>query len=767
MRRLALVAGIVGTLAACSGEGDGTADGGTTEASGGSGPSGSSSGGADTTDATTTGTGADTTGEPAALHPDAGASFYAFVGEEVTLDGSASTGAVLYAWNPGDGSGTGEPSPDPTRAVAYDAPGRYPAVLTVYGEGGQQLSDQIVVTVTEVPTHAPVQSSSIVAIPGEDAVAVVSPDSSELAIVGRVGEDFAVRTRWDTCAGPRTVARLGEGFAVACPGADTVQILGDGAPISIALPRGSRPHGVIATGDTLWVTLRATGRLARIDASSRPPVVVAEHLAVADARGVATLPDGRLAVSRWRSLDDAAELAIVDPEADPDAEPEIVTLEFDPKDASDTEAGGIPSYLEQILVSPIGNEIAVPSLQANIGQGEYVDGNALTFETTLRGVVSYLDLGGGAPVELFEARKHFDNRGFLSAGVFSSRGDWLFVAARGSRAVVRVDRFTGGESGTLIDVGYAPSGLALSEDDRLLFVDAYMSREVAIYPVDDFADLPQPLARITVPSREPLGRQVLRGKQLFNDSFDPRLAKDAYIACAHCHLDGETDRRTWDFTDRGEGMRNTISLLGRGGTGHGPIHWSANFDEVQDFEHDIRGPFGGSGLMTDREFHTGTRDETLGDPKAGVSAELDALAAYVESLTTIPRSPHRGPDGELTAQAEAGRILFQSPALGCTACHAGASLTDSQFVAPAVPLLHDVGTITPASGQRLGGPLTGIDTPTLVELWNTPPYLHDGSATTLLDVLTTKNPADLHGVTSSLSSDELDALVAYLLSLEG
>src|SRR5690606_21889100 len=150
----------------------------------------------------------------------------------------------------------------------------------------------------------------------------------------------------------------------------------------------------------------------------------------------------------------------------------------------------------------------------------------------------------------------------------------------------------------------------------------------------------------------------------------------------------------------------------------------------------IRGPFGGSGLMTDRELHTGTRDETPGDPKAGVSADLDALAAYVESLTTLPRSPHRGPARALTAQAEAGRIPFQSPALSCTTCHAGASLTDSQFVAPAEALLHDVGTITPASGQRLGGPLLGIDTPTLVELWNTPPYLHDGSATTLLDVLT-------------------------------
>jgi cytochrome c peroxidase len=118
----------------------------------------------------------------------------------------------------------------------------------------------------------------------------------------------------------------------------------------------------------------------------------------------------------------------------------------------------------------------------------------------------------------------------------------------------------------------------------------------------------------------------------------------------------------------------------------------------------------------------------------------------------------------MSADAEAGEVIFD--VMGCASCHSGGALTDSTFLAPADPLLHDVGTITEASGERLGGPLLGLDTPTLHELWNTPPYLHDGSAATLLDVLTTKNPDDLHGSTSGLSAAELDQLVAYLLSLE-
>ena len=168
--------------------------------------------------------------------------------------------------------------------------------------------------------------------------------------------------------------------------------------------------------------------------------------------------------------------------------------------------------------------------------------------------------------------------------------------------------------------------------------------------------------------------------------------------------------------------------------------------------------------MSDADFETGTRSQPLGDPKAGVSAELDALAAYVSSLDTYPRSPYRAADGSLTADAEAGRLLFESVALGCTTCHAGSNLTDSSFVTPGQPLLHDVGTLTAASGNRLGGPLLGIDTPTLHGLWNDAPYLHDGSIASVLDVIESMG---VHDTTAQLSPAERAQLVAYLLSLDG
>ncbi len=45
--------------------------------------------------------------------------------------------------------------------------------------------------------------------------------------------------------------------------------------------------------------------------------------------------------------------------------------------------------------------------------------------------------------------------------------------------------------------------------------------------------------------------------------------------------------------------------------------------------------------MSDVVFNQGTRELPLGDPKAGLSADLDAMAAYLASLNTFAPSPHR------------------------------------------------------------------------------------------------------------------------------
>ena len=101
----------------------------------------------------------------------------------------------------------------------------------------------------------------------------------------------------------------------------------------------------------------------------------------------------------------------------------------------------------------------------------------------------------------------------------------------------------------------------------------------------------------------------------------------------------------------------------------------------------------------------------------------------------------------MTPAAQIGRERFLEA--GCAGCHGGPEYTDSPS-----RQLHEVGTLTAASGHRLGGELPGFDTPSLRGLWLTAPYLHDGSAATLTDVLTTRNPFGQHGdLTALLAAD--------------
>jgi YVTN family beta-propeller protein len=125
-----------------------------------------------------------------------------------------------------------------------------------------------------------------------------------------------------------------------------------------------------------------------------------------------------------------------------------------------------------------------------------------------------------------------------------------------------------------------------------------------------------------------------------------------------------------------------------------------------------------------------------------------ALDEYLKALTPVP-SPYLV-DGKLSAAAERGQHLFDKA--GCASCHPPGLFTDLKQ--------YDVGT-----RGRLSQGQNEFDTPTLVEIWRTAPYLHDGSAATIKDVLTTANKEDKHGKTSSLTEQELNDLAKYILSL--
>ena len=671
---------------------------------------------------------------------------------------------VTYSWFFDDGTPATTPSSSPTISHTFANPGIYYVTVTATSPGFTSLSETVAQSIYLQPTaNKPTMSSNIAYDASNGGrIWVVNQDNNSVSVFN--ASTHAKVAEITVGAGPRTLALAPNGYmVVVSKQSGTLSVIHPttfAIALTVTLPAGSQPYGIAfaPTGGFAFVTLEATGQLLKLNAANGATV---STLSVGpNPRHVSVNADGTsVYVSRFITPPLPGEsTAVVQPGT---AGGEVVqvsaanmtvtrTITLRHSDVPDFEiqGSGIPNYLGAVALSPDGASAWVPSKQDNIKRGTLRSGANLNFQNTVRAIASRIDLTTG--LEDLASRVDVDNASLASAALFDTHGNYLFVALETSREVAVLD-VQGRYEIFRFDVGRAPQGLALSNDGRRLYVNNFMDRTVGVFDLARLMDRGESnvssLATLSAVATEALSAQVLKGKQFFYDARDTRLARDAYMSCASCHNDGGQDGRTWDLTGMGEGLRNTVNLRGRASTGQGFLHWSANFDELQDFEGQIRALAGGSGLMSDADFNNGTRNQPLGIPKAGVSADLDALAAYVASLNTFNNSPLRS-NGALTTAATAGRTVFI--AQNCAQCHGGTSFTDS-----AAANLRNVGTLKPSSGNRLSGPLTGIDVPTLRDVWATAPYLHDGSAPTIAAAISAHD-----GV--SLSATDLGNLVAYV-----
>ena len=546
----------------------------------------------------------------------------------------------------------------------------------------------------------------------------------------------------------------------------------------VALPYASRPYGIAfsPSGDLAYVTLQATGRLVRLNALDATPVGDAIDVGPTP-RGVAVSADGsRVLVTRYISPTEHGVVTAVDAESGTVAR--RFELAFDLGPDSPIGGRGVPNLLAAVVIAPDGRRAWIASKKDNTARGLHRSGEALTFETTTRTIVSQLDLTANR--EVLAARRDLDDRAMAVAVAFDPQGRYAFVALQGSNAVDVLDAASGERVTSIPQTGLAPQGLVLDERGRL-FVQNFLSRDVAVYDalrVARGAAVPL-LARVATVEREPLPADVLLGKQIFYNAADPRMSRDGYVSCAGCHVEGGSDGRVWDYSGRGlhgGGLRNTTALVGRAGLRHGPIHWRADMDEIQDFEMLLRTTLQGKGFVADSVYNAKSASWVFGPSNAGLSPELDALASYLATFSKVNPSPYRDQSGVMTNAALAGEVIFHGAETGCAVCHSGAAFTDSSLQrpraspspdSPALPFtMHDVGTLTEAAGDFRPNTLRALDTPTLKGVWEAPPYLHDGSAATLLDVITVRNAEDRHGQTSQLSPTEKAQLVAYLQQLD-
>jgi len=705
------------------------------------------------------------------------------VAVEFTAIASGGSGNLEYRWDFGDGSARTDWQSTATTSYTYAAEGHYTAKIQVRDQSGRFAKTlPIVVTVvdtSQIPAVRPTRASQLHVDGSSRLVWVVNPDSNTITAIH--GDTLSKVAEHTVCEDPRSIAQDASGrLWVTCHDEGRLIIIdaqSGGILEEVALHPGSRPLKILidATADSAFVTLTGSDRIAKV-AIATLAVTMVDSVRTPTAMAL-TENASTLLVTRFISDDASGEVQAFSTGGTPTPNA-IIELEKDTTSEDTGDQGrGLPNYLADIIVSPDERFAYVASKKDNVDRGAFRDGDTLTFETTSRSIVSKIDLSTGQ--EIFDDRLDIDNSSQPSALLFSPYGDYLFVALQGSNEIKIFDGFNGNLVSTL-ETGLAPQAMAFDESTLRLFVNNLNSRTVTVYDLQDSLQggfLTQPARTdVSTVANELLptspDNNVLLGKQIFYNAADPRMSENVYMSCALCHQDGGHDGRTWDFTDRGEGLRNTTNLRGRGGLAHGMIHWSGNFDEIQDFEIDIRTAFGGTGFIVDGSGNPLPVNAPLGAPNAGRNSDLDALAAYLRSFgpETLEASPHRNPDGSLTDQAQAGRLLFNE--MQCADCHRPSThFTDSDE-----GLRHDVGTIKPSSGERLGGNLDGIDTPTLLSLHASVPYFHDGSAPTLASVFDPSgDPARAGEINGEhdlvnrygLSAQEIDAVIAYLDQLDG
>lgn len=663
--------------------------------------------------------------------------------ESVTLTATASDpdgDAVDYRFDFGDGSPKTPWSTSPSAAHTYGQAGHYQTTVQVRDTSGSLASDTLTLTVLVPPTGPrPNASGPVLCDEGGRRVWTVHPDNDTLAVIDAdtLGGLFEV----PTCADPRSLVTTAGGEVwITCHDDDRLGVYAasSGAALGeIPLDYGAAPHGIVvsADGSTVYVSLEGRGEVRRYDVTSRAEtgrLALGDLTSGTSPRAMALSGDGsHLLVGRFLTLGDTAEVWSIDT-ATWTLQPSLSIRKAGGEENRDSTASGkgIANYLSSLLFTPDSSSAWVTATKPNTERGLFFGGDDLDSDNSVRNVAVQLDLASAEP-----RRIDLDNSESASSMAYSPLGDYLFITLQGNDEVIVLDALaiessTGlGSFVTRLGVGGAPQGICVDGVTGRTFVKNFTGRSLTALETQTLyttGNKAVASSEITTVGAERLSPNVLLGKQIFYRGGDPRMSAEGYLSCATCHLDGGQDGRVWDFTGRGEGFRNTTSLRGRSGMGHGNVHWSANFDEIQDFENDIRGPFGGSGFLDDADF--AATSDPLGPAKSGLSADLDALAAYVSSLgrQTLPRSPFRQPNGNPTSEGAAGEAVFQ--ALGCATCHSGSDFTDSTL---GPETLHDVGTLRTTSGGRLGQPLNGIDTPTLRGVWATAPYLHDGSAPTL------------------------------------
>ncbi|MBC8515574.1 photosynthetic protein synthase I [bacterium] len=293
--------------------------------------------------------------------------------------------------------------------------------------------------------------------------------------------------------------------------------------------------------------------------------------------------------------------------------------------------------------------------------------------------------------------------------------------------------------------------------------------------------------------------RVALGEKLF---FDTRLSGDTTLSCASCHIPSKGWADGLPLSDGYPGslyFRNTPTLVNSSYQQFAYWDGRLNFNDLQTVVRDHIAEahfFQADGrLVSERlrqvpEYEATFQEVFHSEPQYG--GILKAVAAFVQSLRAESALDRYllGDSSALTPQEVAGLSLFSGKAR-CVSCHNGDLLSDESFHLSGVSSNEDIWRVPERHitwrrfMRTLGVPdfvslrtdeglyfVTKEDsdrglfrTPSLRGIPSTAPYFHNGTVSTLEDVISFYNEGGHDGVPLGLSSTEVGELLAFLESL--
>jgi cytochrome c peroxidase len=285
---------------------------------------------------------------------------------------------------------------------------------------------------------------------------------------------------------------------------------------------------------------------------------------------------------------------------------------------------------------------------------------------------------------------------------------------------------------------------------------------------------------IKIPKDNPMTRAKIElGRQLF---FDPRLSGDATVSCATCHDPAFA---------YGKDTRFGVGIRGLTGNRNSPVAYNRILSEAQfwdgraaSLEEQAIGPianpiemdnthdvcveklrkiegyqvqfdkiFPGEGLTIGnigKAIATFERaivtDTSPADHYEAYLSFATAFKDYVDDLKAFEEDDPESfqkylalkkamEDSKINESAKRGRDLFFSEKANCTACHVGANFSDEKYHNLGVGMDQkepDLGRYEVTKDEKDKG---AFKTPTIRNVAQTAPYMHDGSQQTLEEVV--------------------------------